>query len=184
LDTIGVSGDNNAILHNQIIRGNYVYVAYYYNGVFVYDISNPSSPVLVGFYDTSTEFNYRSFKGAWGVYPFLPSGNLLVSDMQEGLFVMDVSQAVVGVQELKQERFKVYPNPIVSELNVVGIQDFGGEYTVSITDVNGKLVVKEIIQNSFMRVNNIKIPSEIPSGVYVVSIFNSTFAESIKIIKN
>jgi len=140
--------------------------------------------VLVGFYDTSTELNYRSFKGAWGVYPFLPSGNLLVSDMQEGLFVMDVSQAVVGINELKKERFKVYPNPISNELNVIGIQDFGGEYSVSITDMNGKLILQEAIQNSFMKVNNIKIPSDIPSGVYVVSIFNSTFAESIKIIKN
>ncbi len=184
LDTVGVNGDNNAILHNQIITGNYVYVAYYYNGVFVYDISNPSSPVLVGFYDTSSELNYRSFKGAWGVYPFLPSGNLLVSDMQEGLFVMDVSQAVVGVQEYSKERFKVYPNPVTTDLNVVGIKDFGGEYSVSITDVNGKLIVQEVIQNSFMKVNNINIPSEIPPGVYVVSIFNSTFAESIKIIKN
>ena len=39
LDTIGVTGDNNAILHTQIIRGNYLYVAYYYNGVIIYDIS-------------------------------------------------------------------------------------------------------------------------------------------------
>jgi hypothetical protein len=27
--------------------------------------------------------------GAWGVYPYLPSGNLLVSDMQEGMFVLE-----------------------------------------------------------------------------------------------
>ena len=184
LDTVGVSGDNNAILHNQIIRGNYVYVAYYYNGVFVYDVSNPSSPVLVGFYDTSTEFNYRSFKGAWGVYPFLPSGNLLVSDMQEGLFVLDVSQAVVGLSEAKKDRFKVYPNPVLSEINVIGIQDFGGNYTITLTDVNGKLIMQEVIQNDFMKVNNLKLPAEIPAGMYVVTIFNSTFAESIKIIKN
>jgi hypothetical protein len=104
--------------------------------------------------------------------------------MQEGLFVMDVSQAVVGVTELQNERFKIYPNPIISELNIVGVQDFGGEYTVSITDMQGKQVLQEVIQNSFMKVNNIKIPSEIPTGVYVVSIFNSTFVESVKIIKN
>lgn len=184
LDTVGVSGDNNAILHNQIIKGNYVYVAYYYNGVFVYDISNPSAPSLVGFYDTSTEFNFRSFRGAWGVYPFLPSGNLLVSDMQNGLFVLDVSVATSGLKELKSERFKVFPNPVETELNIIGIQDYGGSYTVNIVDVTGKTIVSETIANDFMKINNLELPAEIPSGMYVVTIFNSTFVQSIKIIKN
>ena len=184
LDTIGVTGDNNAILHNQIIRGNYLYVAYYYNGVIIYDISSPSTPVLVGFYDTSKEFNFRSFKGAWGVYPFLPSGNLLVSDMQEGLFVMDVSQAVVNLPEQKSQRFQVFPNPVNDRLNIVGIQEFGGEYTVTVQEISGKIILNQRIENNFMKLNTISFPTEIPSGMYVVTIFNSTFAQSIKIIKN
>ena len=183
LDTVGVNGDNNAILHNQIIKGNYVYVAYYYNGVYIYDISNPSSPVLVGFYDTSKETNYRSFKGAWGVFPFLPSGNLLVSDMQEGLFVMDVSQAVVGINEENFERFKLFPNPVSNEFKLVGLSNYGEDYSVQIFDLNGKLISSKEFNNQFLQQETIKLSDEIPNGMYVVTIFNSTFAQSIKIIK-
>ena len=183
LDTVGVNGDNNAIIHNQIIRGNYVYVAYYYNGVYVYDISTPSSPVLVGFYDTSKEFNYRSFKGAWGVYPFLPSGNLLVSDMQEGLFVMDVSQAVVGIEEKDFNRFQLFPNPVQNQFNLVGLSNFGESYSIQIIDIQGKVVYRKDFVSQFLSQETIELPNEIPNGMYVVNIFNTTFAQSIKIIK-
>jgi choice-of-anchor B domain-containing protein len=183
LDTVGVNGDNNAILHNQIIRGNYVYVAYYYNGVYVYDISNPSSPVLTGFYDTSNEFNFRSFKGAWGVYPFLPSGNLLVSDMQEGLFVLDVSQAVVGIKEKELDRFKLFPNPFHNSFNLVGLSNFGESYFIKITDIGGKTIYNSEFNNQFLQKESVKLSSEIPAGIYVVTIFNGTFVQSIKLIK-
>ncbi|MEL7020418.1 MAG: choice-of-anchor B family protein [Bacteroidota bacterium] len=76
------------IAHNQVVACNYLYVSYYYNGLRVYDISDPTRPELAMYYDTSSKPLRDSYEGAWGVYPFLPSGNILVSDMQEGLFVM------------------------------------------------------------------------------------------------
>lgn len=182
LDTVGVNGDNNAIIHNQIIKGNYAYVAYYYNGVFIYDISNPSSPILVGFYDTSKEFNYRSYRGAWGIYPFLPSGNLLVSDMQEGLFIMDVSQAA-SVNEISKERFKLYPNPMQNEFKLVGLSNYGENYFLTISDLNGKTVYQQEFKNQFLQHETVTLSNELSKGIYVVTIFNSTFAQSIKLIK-
>ena len=65
--------------HNQIINGNYVYTAHYHDGVYIHDISDPNNPILVAFYDTFDPTHYNSYMGAWGVYPFLPSGNILVS---------------------------------------------------------------------------------------------------------
>ncbi len=45
--------------------------------------------------------------GTWGIYPFLPSGNLLVSDIENGLFVVrdltrnfDASSGRIGFAEL------------------------------------------------------------------------------------
>ena len=32
-----------------------------------------------------------AFDGAWGAYPYLPSGNILVTDRQEGLFVLSTN---------------------------------------------------------------------------------------------
>jgi choice-of-anchor B domain-containing protein len=77
------------IAHNPLIKGDYCYVSYYEDGVQVWDISNPSQPILAGFYDmiTNTDYNGTS-RGVWGVYPFLPSGNILVSDDINGLYVL------------------------------------------------------------------------------------------------
>ncbi len=85
------------IPHNVIIRGNYAYFSYYYDGLEVWDISNPLNPQRAYFYDTYSAPNVASYAGAWGVNPNLPSGNILISDMQGGLFVF---AAVDGVPNL------------------------------------------------------------------------------------
>ena len=51
------------------------------------DVTYPYNMIQVGQYDTYTGSG-TGFFGDWGVYPFLPSGNLLVTDMSEGLFVL------------------------------------------------------------------------------------------------
>ncbi|MCB0502461.1 MAG: choice-of-anchor B family protein [Bacteroidetes bacterium] len=81
--------ESNSIPHNQVAVCNYLYVSYYYDGLQVYDISDPKDPVRVMEYDTYPLPNDASYRGAWGVYPFLPSGNILVSDMQTGLYVFE-----------------------------------------------------------------------------------------------
>ena len=52
------------------------------------DISHPNNPIEVGHYDTYPQGSGNGFYGCWGVYPYLPSGNILASDMQNGLFVL------------------------------------------------------------------------------------------------
>ena len=36
-------------------------------------------------------FNFILIVGAWSVYPFFPSGNMIVQSIEKGLFVMKVS---------------------------------------------------------------------------------------------
>jgi choice-of-anchor B domain-containing protein len=78
----------NSYVHNVFVKGNFAYVSYYTDGLVVLDVSNPENPIKVGEYDTypGTGGNYD---GAWGVYPYLPSGNIIVSDMSTGLYVID-----------------------------------------------------------------------------------------------
>jgi len=82
------SGPTRAIDHNGFVRGNRYYMSNYERGMTVLDISNPSSPVEIGFFDTYPNNDSASFNGAWGVYPFLPSGNILVSDINSGLYIL------------------------------------------------------------------------------------------------
>lgn len=82
------SGPTRAIDHNGFVRGNRYYMSNYERGMTVLDITNPSSPVETGFFDTYPLNDSASFNGAWGVYPFLPSGNILVSDINSGLYIL------------------------------------------------------------------------------------------------
>jgi len=82
------TGPTSAIDHNGFVRGNRYYMSNYERGMTVLDITDPSSPVDIGFFDTFPLSNNASFNGAWGVYPFLPSGNILVSDINSGLYIL------------------------------------------------------------------------------------------------
>lgn len=71
-----------SIVHNTHVINRYAVNSWYTDGVTIVDISNPDNLVEVGYFDNSQDFSGNGFHGAWGVYPFLPSGNLVVSDME------------------------------------------------------------------------------------------------------
>ncbi len=82
---------NTYVLNNPTVTGNnsdYVWTSYYTVGVTLVDATKPDNLVEVGHFDC-TPLVGDGFQGAWGVYPFLPSGNILVSDMEQGLFIYD-----------------------------------------------------------------------------------------------
>ena len=84
------TGATSTTDHNGYMRGTYYYVSHYRRGVVVYDAANPAQLVEVGHFDNylTPSANVAGTDGAWGVYPFLPSGSVLVSDIENGLFVL------------------------------------------------------------------------------------------------
>lgn len=81
-------GETAAIDHNGFVRGNRYYMSNYERGLTVLDITDPATPVEVGSFDTYPVSDNTNFNGAWGVYPYLPSGLILVSDMNSGLYIL------------------------------------------------------------------------------------------------
>jgi len=83
-------GGNSATDHNGYTIGNRYYVSHYKRGLVIFDVSNPQALSEIGSFDTylSPSANTAGTDGAWGVYPFLPSGTLLVSDIENGLFLL------------------------------------------------------------------------------------------------
>jgi choice-of-anchor B domain-containing protein len=82
-------GETTASDHNLYVRGNYLFESNYVSGMRVIDISDPKNPKEVGHFDTVPwGENVPGFNGSWSNYPFFPSGNIVVTSMREGLFVV------------------------------------------------------------------------------------------------
>jgi len=98
LATLNSNVNEFSIAHNLMIKDDLVYISYYQDGLQVFDISNPVNPIQVAYYDTYMPENTGGYAGAWGIYAFLPSGNILISDVQSGLFVLEMN--LVQEQEI------------------------------------------------------------------------------------
>jgi choice-of-anchor B domain-containing protein len=81
-------GSLPASAHNLYIKGDLTYQANYKYGLHILDTSDPLNPVEVGMFDTAPYGDGPGFGGAWSNYPFFESGTIIVTSMQEGLFVV------------------------------------------------------------------------------------------------
>ena len=49
-----------------------------------------------GFFDIYPSSDSPNFNGAWGVYPFFASGNVIVSGIEQGLYILRPNLTPVG----------------------------------------------------------------------------------------
>lgn len=86
---------SSVIDHNLYVNGNHIFQANYQAGLRIFRIDRGQSINLeeVAYFDTSPEKDNRDFAGAWNVYPFFDNGTILVSDINNGLFVLRASLA-------------------------------------------------------------------------------------------
>lgn len=171
LDTIGSEIHPLSIPHNLIFEGDFLYVSYYHDGTYIWNTADPENPFITGYYDTSTDTHITDYHGNWGVYPFLPSGILLASDMQNGLYVMDVSQAVANsVEEAKAKNpIVVYPNPNLGQFNI-SIADPSQFDVYRILSIDGKLVSQGTIVST---ITSVSLPENTDSGTYILELIGT-----------
>jgi choice-of-anchor B domain-containing protein len=87
LDRIQSNPGSGSIVHNTHIKNDWAVTSWYRDGVVIVDGHRPQNLVQVANYDTYAGAG-DGFDGAWGVYPYLPSGNLVISNIDEGLYVL------------------------------------------------------------------------------------------------
>ena len=97
------SSGATAIDHNLYTNGNYIYEANYRSGLRIFDATNPLAPVEIGFFDTYPENDDDRFNGLWSVYPFFPSGTIIGSDLEKGLFVWRYEKTPFSPFDLNQD---------------------------------------------------------------------------------
>jgi choice-of-anchor B domain-containing protein len=83
-------GTTAATDHNLYVQGSLVFEANYASGVTVLEFTNLGAGGIaeVAYFDTYPAHDAAGFDGAWSVYPYLPSGTVIVSDRANGLFVL------------------------------------------------------------------------------------------------
>ena len=83
VDRIQSNPGSGTIPHNTHVDGNFLITSYYRDGTTVHDITYPNNMIEVAYYD-SYSGSGNGFDGNWGTYPFLPSGNIISSDINSG----------------------------------------------------------------------------------------------------
>lgn len=88
LDKIQSSPGQNVIPHNTHVFNDYLVTSYYTDGVVIFDALDPSNLVEVANFDTAPSYSGGGFDGCWGTTPFANSGNILATDVSEGLYIL------------------------------------------------------------------------------------------------
>ncbi len=120
------TGITTSIVHNVEVYGNYALAGHYSAGVRLIDISNPSNPTEVAWYDTYPLNNSENYDGCWGGQ-MLSSGKIIASDRSTGLYVLKTFFNIKTVMQ--------------------------GFYNTSINKLNKKDTVRAYIRQSFSPFN-------------------------------
>lgn len=155
----GSEVDVNSIAHNAIVHQGFLFVSYYHDGLRVFDINNLNAIEQVAFYDTYLAPDHQSYRGAWGVYPLLPSGKILVSDMQTGLYVFSM-HPLFSVEELGNTTAQVYPNPSAGRVSFPNAE---AQQLVYVIGMNGQSFSFALDASG-----SLNLPDYLSDGLYLI----------------
>ena len=114
--------------HNPYLLGNYLYTSYYEDGVQVFDVSDPANVTTYAYYDTyPSNTSYNGYAGCWGVYPYLPSGKILASDGDNGLFVLEMTNPG-SLLPIELSEFTIQKKDNRVELNWITVSETNNEF--------------------------------------------------------
>ena len=88
-------GPTPAIDHNGYVKGTKYYMANYRAGLRVIDISDISNSNIAeeGYFDSYPNNNNANFSGAWSVFPYFDSGNIIISDINRGFLLVKAASS-------------------------------------------------------------------------------------------
>jgi len=81
--------------HNLYILGDRAFQSNYCGGLRVLDLTNAAKGVLsqAGFFDLAPQCSTTEFLGSWSNYPYFPSGTIVATSIERGLFVLKYNNA-------------------------------------------------------------------------------------------
>lgn len=176
--------------HNVIWLGNRLWTSAYEDGMVLYNMTNPLSPVIEGFYDTypqNAPGKYDGLTGCWGVYPFFSSGYIAASDMRNGLFMLRYKKgANTGISEQSKNSFivRAFPNPFQTLLTLSIFSNEKEPAQLRIYSLSGQLQAEKEI-NLLQGENDIKLEevSALKNGMYLLTIVSEHGITHMPVVK-
>jgi choice-of-anchor B domain-containing protein len=195
-DRVQSSPGQDVIPHNVHVRNDFLITSYYRDGIVIHDAANPENITLVGSYDTSPNYSGSGFNGSWGAYPFLPSGNILASDIEEGLYILGfnfvraafvqgvVTDTVTG-DPLFNVQVEVLDTDLVTQTLFDGSFEFSallsGNFDLQFTKTSYETKIIEDV--AFVQGEITALEVELAAGI-AVSVEELTFDEQFEISPN
>lgn len=169
-------GTTPAIDHNGYVRGDKFYLSNYTAGMRVIDISDIDNQVMteVGFFDTYPENDDVGFSGAWSVYPFFQSGNIVISDINRGFFLVK-DPYFLSAETVAKSNFTLFPNPVKDYLTLK-LKDSTID-SIKIINTLGQEVLYFDGRNTLSRTIDV---SHLSNGMYYVVLNVNTSKKFIK----
>lgn len=163
------TGTTAAIDHNGYVKGDYFYLSNYQAGLKVMDISEIDNGMMeeVSYFDTFPDSNAAGGGGAWSVYPYFPSKNIVISDITRGFFL--VRDPNLGTENFLQNDFEISPNPAKNNVKISANNT--PLKTLEIFNILGQRVYSTLFAST--TVEHINITS-LRSGMYLLKINGDT----------
>ena len=182
LSTFIARSDSTCIPHNPYVIDDLVFISYYFDGFQLYSIKDPRRAKQLAYFPTCNAIPYKGFAGAWGCYPFFKNGKILLSDMQNGLFVLDASAFTKDLYAQKHA-IQIVPNPFQQAFRILSNESLLNAqisvFTTTGSCIYTTIVRKEELNNSFV----VTLPNSLPSELYFIEVKQGNTLFSEKIIK-
>lgn len=162
--------------HNGYVVGDQFYLASYRSGLRVMDISDIASGSMVEthYFDTWPDSdNAGTGDGAWNVYPFFESGNLVISDQENGFFLVR-DNSVLNSADEQSVVTSIFPNPMNEVINIKSEQPINN---IDIYSVSGQLVKQYQGQTDILVSLDV---SELSAGFYFLRLNKETTHKLMK----
>ncbi len=162
-------GVTPAIDHNGYVKGDNYFLANYNAGMRVIDISDIDNQNFteIGYFDSHPSNDNASYNGVWSIYPYFTSGNIVISDINEGLLIVRKS-GTLGVQDEQLSTFSVYPNPAKNTVTISS--QITPISRIEIFNSLGQKLIDKIVDDINTKTIDLSVLS---TGVYLVKINNS-----------
>lgn len=174
------TGTTQASDHNLYVLGDTMYLANYRGGMRVYDISDIENQNIIetGYFDTYPPNDNAGASvgdpGAWNVYPYFQSSNLIVTNYSDngGMFVVR-DESILSVNESAALSATIFPNPTTDAFSIR--LDAMPITKVVVYDLFGKVLYENDQINAASYTVDI---ASFASGIYMVRI-NDTISAKI-----